>query len=752
MKGSRPQKVRFFKKCLAVGVILLFNGFVYTSVVNADDTDDDLVFIHHSCGKNWLDNSLHAALLAKDYIDERNDIYYNTDVNPDTGRPDSLGPKPGDNTNMNHWILWFNDYLEGVKDHGCADGFNKIIMFKSCYPISNIIANGTEPGDPFSSTQTIVNYKAVYRHPNGPGNNYTHNSYTYQPLEDVFADNPDVLFIPVTAPPLCYNCTNDENAHRARVFNNWLKNEWLDDYNDDNPGLNNVAVYDWFNFLANPDDHPTYPNRLKAEYGGTTSNSHPNALANQQSTQDFATNPDNFIDTKWNAYINESLVISNPSPSNGATDVSVDLSELNVTINNPEGDNFNWTIETSPDIGSASASGDSNGTKTCSVSGLDFNTTYTWYVNATDNGSGSTGSEVYTFTTEVNNPPNAPSNPSPPDGATDIDINADLSWYCSDPDGDELTYNVYFEANDPTPDVLVSENQSENTYDPGAMEYSTNYYWQIVAWDDHNQFTDGPIWDFTTGSEPNNPPYPPSDPDPENGSADTDIEADLSWTGGDPDPDDTVVYDVYLEANDPTPDNKVADDITETTFDPGTLDYETVYYWRIIAKDNHGASIWGPVWHFTTEEAPEPDLNCDGSLSWSSVLPGNTVEGSFTVENIGEPDSLLDWEVTEWASWGNWIFTPMSGDDLKPSDGPFTVNISVTAPNEKNSEFTGEVKIVNKENISDYCKIPVSLITPYYKNDVNSIFLQLLQKLIQRFPVMEQIFLFYLWFNKMLDL
>ncbi|EMR74680.1 hypothetical protein MBGDF03_00263 [Thermoplasmatales archaeon SCGC AB-540-F20] len=619
---------------MVVGVILLFNGFVYTSVVNADDTNDDLVFIHHSCGKNWLDNSLHAALLAKDYIDERNDIYYNTDVLSDSGRPDSLAPAPGDYTNMNHWILWFNDYLEGVKYHGCADGFNQIIMFKSCYPISNIVGNGTEPGDPFSSTQTIVNYKAVYRHPSGPGNTYTHNDYTYKPLEDVFADNPDVLFIPVTAPPLCYSCTNDENAHRARVFNNWLNNEWLDDYNDDNPGLNNVAVYDWFNFLANPDDHPTHPNRLKAEYGGTTSNSHPNALANQQSTQDFATNPDNFIDTAWNDFLN--------------------------------------------------------------------------------------------------NPPSAPSNPFPPDGATGVDINADLSWNCSDPDGDDLTYDVYFEANDPTPDILVSNNQSENWYDPGTMDYNTHYYWQIVAWDNYGESTSGSIWDFITGSEPNDPPYLPSDSYPVNGSTDIDIDVDLSWVGDDPDPEDTIVYDVYLEANDPTPDNRVADDISETTFDPGTLEYETTYYWRVIAKDNHGASTPGPVWHFITESVSVSDLNCSGSLQWTEVTPGETVKGSFIVENIGESDSLLDWKVTEWASWGNWIFTPMSGDDLKPSDGLFTVNISVTVPNEKNSEFTGEVKIVNKENISDYNIIPVYLKTPRNKPFIFNF--NLLNWLFERFP------------------
>jgi hypothetical protein len=60
----------------------------------------------------------------------------------------------------------------------------------------------------------------------------------------------------------------------------------------------------------------------------------------------------------------------------------------------------------------------------------------------------------------VNNPPNAPSGPSPGDGATGVDINADLSWTCSDPDvGDSLTYDVYFDTGSP-PTVLVSSDQS----------------------------------------------------------------------------------------------------------------------------------------------------------------------------------------------------------------------------------------------------------------------------------------------------
>jgi len=176
------------------------------------DDGVDVVFIHHSCGENWLNSGLHEALLAKDYIDERNDITYGVDVEPDAGRPDSLGPVPGDLTDMHHWILWFNDYLKSVQTHGCADGANRIVVFKSCFPNSHVEAGGAEAGDPFSDWKTLANYKAVYRHPGGTGQTYEHEGRIYHPLADVFARHPDTLFIAVTAPPECWQETNNQIA------------------------------------------------------------------------------------------------------------------------------------------------------------------------------------------------------------------------------------------------------------------------------------------------------------------------------------------------------------------------------------------------------------------------------------------------------------------------------------------------------------------------------------------------------------
>jgi hypothetical protein len=97
---------------------------------------------------------------------------------------------------------------------------------------------------------------------------------------------------------------------------------------------------------------------------------------------------------------NLSPVISNPSPANNSVNVPRSITQLSIEIADPESNLFNWSIETNPNIGSNSTTFDNNGSKTCSISGLDYNTTYIWYVNATDTGSDRLTNEKYCFTTE----------------------------------------------------------------------------------------------------------------------------------------------------------------------------------------------------------------------------------------------------------------------------------------------------------------------------------------------------------------
>lgn len=117
------------------------------------------------------------------------------------------------------------------------------------------------------------------------------------------------------------------------------------------------------------------------------------------------------------------------------------------------------------------------------------------------NGGPWTDSFPVTVSCSGNNPPYTPSNPSPPDSAIDVSSITDLGWIGGDPDGDPVTYDVYFEANDNTPDQLLCNDVSSTSCDPGMLGYETNYYWRVVAFDGQAT-TDGPVWSFTTAEEP----------------------------------------------------------------------------------------------------------------------------------------------------------------------------------------------------------------------------------------------------------
>lgn len=140
------------------------------------------------------------------------------------------------------------------------------------------------------------------------------------------------------------------------------------------------------------------------------------------------------------------------------------------------------------------------------------------------------------------------------------------------------------------------------------------------------------------------------------------------------------------------------------------------------------------------EPDPLPDLECHGSLSWSSVTPGDTVTGNFTVENIGYNNSLLNWSVVEFPDWGNWACEPSEGYELKPDDGEITVEVVVSAPEQQGMKFVGEIKIVNTDNSSDYDIIQVALSTPKDKSiNINPFFLRFLEQHFHIFPLLQKL-------------
>jgi hypothetical protein len=161
--------------------------------------------------------------------------------------------------------------------------------------------------------------------------------------------------------------------------------------------------------------------------------------------------------------------------------------------------------------------------------------------------------------------------------------------------------------------------------------------------------------------------------------------------------------------------------------DPAGIVWDGTYLWYC---DNGIDYTDDYLYKIDLAGAGTPDLDCSGALHWIDVQPGATVTEEITVENIGEPLSMLDWEITEYPDWGTWTFVPDSGEDLTPEDGVFTIEVEVVAPDDPETDFTGHITIVNSEDGSDFCIIDVLLATPVSQQVINP----LLQMILERFP------------------
>ena len=54
---------------------------------------------------------------------------------------------------------------------------------------------------------------------------------------------------------------------------------------------------------------------------------------------------------------------------------------------------------------------------------------------------------------------------------------------------------------------------------------------------------------------------------------------------------------------------------------------------------------------FECVDSGDPDLDCEGAISFGNVKPGGAATGTFEVGNIGAPNTLLYWSILEYPSW-----------------------------------------------------------------------------------------------------
>jgi hypothetical protein len=127
----------------------------------------------------------------------------------------------------------------------------------------------------------------------------------------------------------------------------------------------------------------------------------------------------------------------------------------------------------------------------------------------------------------------------------------------------------------------------------------------------------------------------------------------------------------------------------------------------------------------------QPELDCSGEINLSEIFPGSSVTEILEILNVGGDSSQLDWKIESFPDWGTWKFTPKNGNDLRPQDGAFKVEVKIKAPNEKNKTFNGTIIIVNKHDKTDLCSIGVTITTPREKYLEHK---PVFNRLFQRFP------------------
>jgi uncharacterized repeat protein (TIGR01451 family) len=201
---------------------------------------------------------------------------------------------------------------------------------------------------------------------------------------------------------------------------------------------------------------------------------------------------------------NHAPAASNPDPADDSTDVNPNDVTLSVTATDNDDDTMNVSFyNASDDSLIEKVTGVSNDSTASATWGdLAHNTTYTWYV-VVDDSKTTVKSVMWSFKTEpvgMNHAPDAPYNPTPYNGANNVDRNPTLQVRVSDPDDDTLTVRFY-DADD---DTLIGTDYNVASGDTASVTWSglsasTSYSWYAKA-SDSEYTTPSSTWSFTTES------------------------------------------------------------------------------------------------------------------------------------------------------------------------------------------------------------------------------------------------------------
>ena len=230
--------------------------------------------------------------------------------------------------------------------------------------------------------------------------------------------------------------------------------------------------------------------------------------------------------------------------------------------------------------------------------GLVSGTTYYWRVDEVEaDGTTKYKGPIWSFAIA----PKTGYNPEPADGAEFVDPNITLSWESG---FGALLHHLYFgdnfdDVDNGTPDTYKGP-VGFSKYTPGTLESGKAFYWRVDEFHGFETYK-GEVWGFTT-------PGAVRTLMPSNGATDIRQTQILKWVAGDNAASHEVYFgpdkDVVRNADTGSPEYKGTKDLGSQSYDPGKLEWDSTYYWRVDGVDNANPdSPWvGLVWSFTTAD------------------------------------------------------------------------------------------------------------------------------------------------------
>lgn len=180
---------------------------------------------------------------------------------------------------------------------------------------------------------------------------------------------------------------------------------------------------------------------------------------------------------------------------------------INNTVNfswnaasDPENDALTYVVEVSKNNTFTPVTETKTVTTTSTSISLEKGVAFYWRVKAKDSKNSSDFSSSNSFYTEgegyTNHIPFVPELVAPNMNTIEQNTTTDLKWNANDVDNDALTFDVYFDTNNP-PVSKIGENITDNTLNV-TLEASKDYFWKIVVKDNKGGIAIGQIWNFKT--------------------------------------------------------------------------------------------------------------------------------------------------------------------------------------------------------------------------------------------------------------